>query len=70
MAKQLKTAPELERLILIEVRRHAICSGVAAVTVREVAGGLARRADQRHDSRGDAGRISVGLTRSGFNVMP
>jgi hypothetical protein len=39
MAKQLKTAPELERLILIEVRRHAICSGVAAVTVREVAGG-------------------------------
>jgi hypothetical protein len=38
MAKQLKTAPELERLILIEMRRHAICSGVAAVTVREVSG--------------------------------
>lgn len=39
MAKRLKTAPELERLILIEIRRHAVCAGVAAVTVREVAGG-------------------------------
>ena len=38
MAKQLKTAPELERLILIEMRRHAICAGVTAVTVREVSG--------------------------------
>jgi hypothetical protein len=35
MAKRLKTAPELERLILLEMRRHAVCAGVAAVTVRE-----------------------------------
>jgi len=35
MAKRLKTAPELERLILLEVHRHAVCAGVAAVTVRE-----------------------------------
>jgi hypothetical protein len=35
MAKSLKTAPELERMILLEMRRHAICAGVAAVTVRE-----------------------------------
>jgi hypothetical protein len=35
MAKPLKTAPELERLILLEMRRHAVCAGVAAVTVRE-----------------------------------
>jgi hypothetical protein len=40
--RQLKTAPELERLILIETRRHAICFGVAAVTVREVSGGRKR----------------------------
>jgi hypothetical protein len=33
--KRLKTAPELERLILLEMRRHAVCAGVAAVTVRE-----------------------------------
>jgi hypothetical protein len=33
--KQLKTAPELERLILNEMRSHAICAGIAAVTVRE-----------------------------------
>jgi hypothetical protein len=37
MAKQQKTAPELERLILLEMRRHAVCAGVAAVTVRETA---------------------------------
>jgi hypothetical protein len=35
MAKRLKTAPELERLILLEMRRHAVCAGVAAVTVCE-----------------------------------
>ena len=38
MSKRLKTAPELERLILVELRRHAICAGLAAVTVREVTG--------------------------------
>jgi hypothetical protein len=35
MAKQLKTAPELERLILLEMHRHGVCAGIAAVTVRE-----------------------------------
>jgi hypothetical protein len=40
-AKRLKTAPELERLVLLEMHRHAVCAGVAAVTVRE-ATGLAR----------------------------
>jgi hypothetical protein len=38
MAKRLKTAPELERLILLEMHRHAVCAGVAAVTVRETSG--------------------------------
>jgi len=37
MAKRLKTAPELERLILLEMHRHSVCAGVAAVTVRESA---------------------------------
>jgi len=35
MAKRLKTAPELERLVVLEMHRHAVCAGVAAVTVRE-----------------------------------
>lgn len=34
MAKRQKTAPELERLILVELNRHAVCAGIAAVTVR------------------------------------
>jgi hypothetical protein len=38
MAKILKTAPELERLILTEIRRHAVCAGITAVTVEETDG--------------------------------
>lgn len=34
MAKRLKTAPELERLVLLEMHRHAVCASIAAVTVR------------------------------------
>jgi hypothetical protein len=37
MDRRLKTASHLERMILIEMRRHAICDGIAAVTVRELA---------------------------------
>ncbi len=33
-----KTAPELERLILMEIHRHGVCAGISAVTVREVEG--------------------------------
>lgn len=33
--KRLKTAPELERLVLVAMRHHAVCAGVTAVTVRE-----------------------------------
>ena len=35
MAKRQKTAPELERLILVELGRHAVCAGIVAVTVCE-----------------------------------
>jgi hypothetical protein len=37
MDKRLKTAPELERMIMVEMRRHAICTGVQALTVRPTA---------------------------------
>jgi hypothetical protein len=33
--KRLKTAPELERLILLEMHRRAVCAGIAAVTVEQ-----------------------------------
>jgi hypothetical protein len=36
MARQLKTAPELERYILTELRNCASCNAVAAVTVGAV----------------------------------
>jgi hypothetical protein len=38
MAKILRTAPELERLILNEMSKAAICNAVSAVTVTPVAG--------------------------------
>src|SRR5262245_30470188 len=34
-----KTAAHLERMVLTEIRRYALCSGVSAVTVRETADG-------------------------------
>jgi len=37
MDKRLKTAPELERMIMVAMRRHAICAGVQALTVRATA---------------------------------
>ena len=38
MAKLLKTAPELERAILNELRTCAACNSVSAVTVAETTG--------------------------------
>ena len=37
--RRLKTALHLERMVLQELRRHALCGGVSAVTVREVPDG-------------------------------
>jgi hypothetical protein len=39
MDKRLKTAPELERMIMVEMQRHSICAGVRAITVRATADG-------------------------------
>ena len=35
MVRSLKTAPEIERLVLARITRHAVCAGISAVTVRE-----------------------------------
>ena len=34
-----KTASHLERMVLTDMRRHALCNGVSAVTVRPTADG-------------------------------
>ena len=39
MNRRLKTASHLERMVLQELRRHAICGGVSAVTVQETPDG-------------------------------
>jgi hypothetical protein len=37
MNGRLKTATHLERMVLTEMRRHALCAAVSAVTVRPTA---------------------------------
>jgi len=37
--RRLKTSSHLERMVLLEMRRHALCNGVSAVTVRPTADG-------------------------------
>jgi hypothetical protein len=39
MDRRLKTASHLERMLLLGLRRYALCDGVTAVTVRESADG-------------------------------
>jgi hypothetical protein len=40
MNRRQKTASHLERMVLIDMRRHALCDGVSAVTVRPTADGV------------------------------
>jgi hypothetical protein len=39
MNGRLKTATHLERMVLTEMRRHALCTAISAVTVRPTADG-------------------------------
>jgi hypothetical protein len=39
MNGRLKTATHLERMVLTEMRRHALCAAISAVTVRSTADG-------------------------------
>jgi hypothetical protein len=39
MNRRQKTASHLERMVLTDMRRHALCDGVSAVTVRPTADG-------------------------------
>jgi hypothetical protein len=40
MNRRQKTASHLERMVLTDMRRYALCSGVSAVTVRPTADGV------------------------------
>jgi hypothetical protein len=53
MDKRLKTAPELERMILVEMRRHAICAAVSALTVRATAEGTSWEVADIHAPGGE-----------------
>jgi len=58
MAKILRTAPELERLILNELMKAAVCDSVLAVTVTPLAG--------RSDTNWEVSHINV----PGGGVVP
>jgi hypothetical protein len=40
MNRRQKTASHLERMVLTDLRRYALCNGVSAVTVRPTADGV------------------------------
>jgi hypothetical protein len=40
MNRRQKTASHLERMVLTDMRRYALCNGVSAVTVRPTADGM------------------------------
>jgi hypothetical protein len=54
MNRRLKTASHLERLLLLELRRYAICDGITAVTVRESADGRSWEVANIHAPGGTA----------------
>ena len=57
MAKILRTAPEIERLILNELGKAAICDGVSAVTVSPLEGRADTTWEVSHISVPGAGRV-------------
>jgi hypothetical protein len=57
MAKILRTAPELERLILNEMSKAAICDAVSAVTVTPAAGRADTNWQVAHISVPGAGKV-------------
>jgi hypothetical protein len=52
MNRRLKTASHLERMLLLELRRYALCDGVTAVTVHESAGGASWEVADLHGPGG------------------
>ena len=57
MPKILRTAPEIERLILNEMAKAAICDAVAAVTVTPLHGRADTNWEVSHISVPGAGRV-------------
>ena len=77
MNRRLKTASHLERMILIEMRRHAICNGISAVTVSERADGVGWDVTDIHAPGGnvsDACRsiclAAAAQLREEFDILP
>jgi hypothetical protein len=57
MAKILRTAPEIERLILNEMAKAAICDAVSAVTVTPLEGRADTNWEVSHISVPGSGRV-------------
>ena len=57
MAKILRTAPEIERLILNELTKAAICDGASAVTVSPLTGRADTNWEVTHISVPGSGRV-------------
>ncbi|HEY7299776.1 MAG TPA: hypothetical protein VH684_17860 [Xanthobacteraceae bacterium] len=77
MNRRLKTASHLERLLLLELRRYALCDGITAVTVGESADGRSWEVTDIHAPGGTAPaacrEICAGLAdqlRQNYDLLP
>lgn len=77
MDRRLKTASHLERMILMEMRRHAVCNGVSAVTVNELGDGKSWEVTDIHGPGGtvsaacrDACFLIAEALRQHYDILP
>jgi hypothetical protein len=77
MNRRQKTAAHLERMVLTEIRRYALCSGVSAVTVRETADGTSWEVAELYGPGGtvppacrEIGLAAAAELRKDYDLLP
>ena len=77
MNRRLKTASHLERMVLTDLRRHALCDGVSAVTVRPTADGASWEVAELYGPGGavpaacrEIGLAAAAALRQEYDLLP
>jgi hypothetical protein len=75
--RRLKTSSHLERMVLVEMRRYALCSAVSAVTVRPSADGTSWEVTDFYGPGGtipatcrDIGMAAAEELRKHYDLLP
>jgi bacterioferritin-associated ferredoxin len=76
MNRRQKTASHLERMVLTDMRRYALCNGVSAVTVRPTADGMGWEVADFHAPGGvpaacrEIGLAAAEALREHYDLLP